>query len=153
MIEDGYRPGDFWRYCDVCGFKTRASQTRKRWDGAIVCLEDFEIRHPQDFVAGRKDRQSVPDPRPDPVAVVIGPLTTTVSQAGNAGDLTINIASSVRFGAGDHIGVLVDTGLHYAVVQSVLDATSLLLTAPLPAPLAADTTVINYSAVSQPDIG
>lgn len=61
-----YIPGDFWRICERCGFRVRASQTRKQWDGLIVCLADFEERHPQDFVRGRADRQNVPDARPEP---------------------------------------------------------------------------------------
>jgi hypothetical protein len=68
-----YVSGDFWRICDVCGFKRRASQTSKRWDGLMVCREDFEERHPQDFVRGRVDRQNVPNPRPEPTDVFIDP--------------------------------------------------------------------------------
>lgn len=62
---NGYRAGDFLRVCDVCGFVFYASETRKRWDGMIVCEPDFESRHPQDFVRGTIDRQTVPDPRPE----------------------------------------------------------------------------------------
>jgi hypothetical protein len=69
-----YIAGDFWRICDCCGFKRRASQTRMRWDGLIVCLEDFETRHPQDFVRGRKDNQVVPNPRPESADMLVGPL-------------------------------------------------------------------------------
>lgn len=60
-----YEPGNFYRICDECGFKVRASETRKRWDGKIVCTKDWEVRHPQDFVRGRIDRQRVPQPRPE----------------------------------------------------------------------------------------
>lgn len=67
----GYRPGDHWKVCDVCGFRYRASETRKRWDGLMVCEADFEERHPQDFVRGRTDRQRVPDPRPVPTDVFV----------------------------------------------------------------------------------
>jgi len=73
-----YVAGDFWRCCDVCGIDYRSSQTRKRWDGAWVCLADFEERHPQDFVRGRKDRQRAPDPRPEPAEVFIGDAPTPV---------------------------------------------------------------------------
>jgi hypothetical protein len=66
-----YIPGDFWRICDACGFQYRSSQTRKRWDGAWVCDADWEPRHPQDFVRGRKDRQRVPEPRPEPADVFV----------------------------------------------------------------------------------
>lgn len=68
-----YIRGGFYRICDVCGFKYRASETFKRWDGLFVCAEDFETRHPQDFVRGRIDRQNVPNPRPEPPDVFIGP--------------------------------------------------------------------------------
>ncbi len=67
----GYRPGDFKRVCDVCGFVCYASETYKRWDGMIVCEPDWEPRHPQDFVRGRVDRQNVPDPRPDTTPVYL----------------------------------------------------------------------------------
>ena len=50
--------------CDVCDFKMKASQSKKRWDGKIVCPEDWEIRHPQDFYRVTRDDQSVPFTRP-----------------------------------------------------------------------------------------
>lgn len=73
MSASGYVAGDFWRICDRCGFKYRASQTQKTWDGLWVCRADFETRHPQDFVRGRKDIQNVPEPRPESADVFIGP--------------------------------------------------------------------------------
>lgn len=75
-----YIPGDFWRICDECGFKYRASQTFKRWDGLIVCRADWETRHPQDFVRGRKDIQNVPNPRPEPAEVFVGPLEAIMTE-------------------------------------------------------------------------
>lgn len=65
-MSNGYRPGDYYVICDVCGFKVRASETRRRWDNLRVCTKDWETRHPQDFVRGRRDRQRVNDPRPEP---------------------------------------------------------------------------------------
>lgn len=73
MSTSGYIPGDFWRMCSRCGSRFRASQTFKTWDGLYVCANDYETRHPQDFVRGRKDRQNVPDPRPEPTDVFINP--------------------------------------------------------------------------------
>lgn len=81
MSQSGYIPGDFWRCCDVCGFNYRASQTFKRWDGLWVCREDFETRHPQDFVRGRKDVQNVPSPRPE-TDVFIGPTEALTTEQG-----------------------------------------------------------------------
>jgi len=60
-----YIPGDFWRICDRCGRRFRQSETLKTWDGLWVCKNDWEPRHPQDFVTGREDKQSVPEPRPE----------------------------------------------------------------------------------------
>mgnify|MGYP003490115036 CR=1 FL=1 len=77
-----YIPGDFWRICEVCGFRYRASETSKRWDGLFVCREDFETRHPQDFVRGRTDRINVPNPRPEPPDVFIGPTEQLMTEDG-----------------------------------------------------------------------
>lgn len=57
--------GDWNAICDLCGFKFKASQLRRRWDGMRVCPEDYEERHPQDFLKGIKDNPSVPWTRPD----------------------------------------------------------------------------------------
>lgn len=56
-MRNEYRHGDNNVICDVSGRKVKASETRKRWDGLVVCREDWEPRHPQDFVRGRRDRQ------------------------------------------------------------------------------------------------
>jgi hypothetical protein len=149
-----YIPGDFWRICDVCGFKCRSSQTFKRWDGLITCSEDWEPRHPQDSVRGQVDRQMVPDARPEATDNIIGPLQTTISVAAAAGATTLSVASSVRFGLTDRIGVFLDTGsVERHIVLSIPSATSLEVTAPLGGSASIGNIVINYSAVSEPDIG
>lgn len=61
----GYRRGENWSCCPVCGNEYRASAFRKRWDGLWVCAEDYEERHPQDLLRVTPD-----DMRP---AVVAGP--------------------------------------------------------------------------------
>lgn len=60
---DYYKPGGFNRICDRTGFKIKASQTRKEWNNHIVRSKSFELRHPQDLLRSRPDRQQVPDPR------------------------------------------------------------------------------------------
>jgi len=60
-----YIKGEFWRICDRCGKRFRQSETYKTWDGLWVCKDDYEERHPQDFVKGIADKQSVPEPRPE----------------------------------------------------------------------------------------
>ena len=44
---------------DICGFKVKASETVRRWDGMIMRREDYEERHPQDFLRGSKERIGV----------------------------------------------------------------------------------------------
>lgn len=145
---------DFKRVCERCGLVYRASQTRKQWDGMIVCLADFEERHPQDFVTGRADSQNVPDPRPEPVDTLIGPLSTVTTAATNAGLFALTVESSVRFLIGDHIGVSLDDGSIYrATLGGVPTSTSLQLTTALPGRVPVGARVVNYSAVSEADIG
>jgi hypothetical protein len=57
--------GDWNAICDVCGFKFKASQLKKRWDGRMVCRDDWETRHPQDLIKIPKDLQNPPWVRPE----------------------------------------------------------------------------------------
>lgn len=51
--------------CDICGFKMKASQLLRRWDGFMVCKQDYETRHPSDFYTARNDTHVLPWTRPD----------------------------------------------------------------------------------------
>jgi len=66
-MQNWLKLGDWNAICDSCGRKFKASSMIKRWDGLFVCKEDYEIRHPQDFLRVRADKQVVPIARPDPV--------------------------------------------------------------------------------------
>jgi len=59
-----YSSGDWWIDCDVCSKKIKASESKKRWDGYIVCAADWETRQPLDFIRARADKISVPFTRP-----------------------------------------------------------------------------------------
>jgi hypothetical protein len=61
-------PGNWNSLCDVCGFKFKALNLKRRWDGLMVCNEDYETRHAQDFLRVQKEKISVPFTRPYPVA-------------------------------------------------------------------------------------
>ncbi len=61
-----YVHGDANSICDRSGFKVKKSTTRKEWNGLIVRDKDWEARHPQDYVRGRQDPQSIREPRPEP---------------------------------------------------------------------------------------
>lgn len=149
-----YAPGEFYRICARCGFRFHASRTRKTWDGLYVCFEDFESRHPQDFVRGRKDSQNVPDPRPEMAISFVGPAVTKLSAAASAGALTLSVDSSARFVATNRIGVTLSSGnVEAHVVQGVPDGTSILMTAALGDSAPAGSKITNYSVVTAADIG
>ena len=72
-----YVKGDWTAICDACGRKFKASTLRKRWDGSMVCRDDFESRHPQDFVRAVSDTQVAPwirDEPQDSFVAIYGPL-------------------------------------------------------------------------------
>lgn len=61
-----YKSGQWNVTCDVCSKKIKAEDAKQRWDGFIVCPDDYEERQPQDFVRARQDKISVPFTRPIP---------------------------------------------------------------------------------------
>lgn len=67
-----YKPGDNYLICDQTGLKIRASQAKKRWDGAIVIADQCEPRHPQEFVKGIKERIAAKVSRPEQTDDFIG---------------------------------------------------------------------------------
>jgi hypothetical protein len=67
--KDYAKLGDWNTLCQVCGFKYKASELRKRWDGVMVCDTDYEPRHPQDLIRLPKERQATPWSAPEPTDV------------------------------------------------------------------------------------
>lgn len=153
MSVPGYIPGDFWRDCDRCGFRYRSSETFRTWDNLWVCAEDFETRHPQDFVRGRKDNQNVPDPRPEPVATFIGPLSTSLTADASSSATTLTVESSARFESGDTIGIACDSGTVRRNVDTVPASTSITITAALGDSAKSGASIVNFSAVAEADVG
>lgn len=77
-----YVSGQWNAICQSCGRKFKSGQLRKRWDGLWVCHEDFELRHPQDFLKVRKDQITPPwtSPEPADVFVEVNYITDYVAQ-------------------------------------------------------------------------
>ena len=75
--------GDWNALCDVCGLKHKASELQKRWDGLMVCQQDYEFRHPQDYLRVQKEQINTPWARPDPT--IEGYVCTYVTSQGIAG--------------------------------------------------------------------
>ena len=68
--------------CDVCSKKIKSHLAKQRWDGFIVCPEDFEHRHPQDFVKARIDKITVQFTRPIPELLFAEELVYACTEAG-----------------------------------------------------------------------
>lgn len=97
---------DYNVICDRCGFKKKRSECLKEWTGLIVCRDGcYEPRHPQDFVRGRVDKQTVPDPRPD-TANMYG--ETAIKTGASKGDTSIDVNSIAGLADGDSIGITLD---------------------------------------------
>lgn len=82
MSKNTYKSGDWNIICDVCAKKFKASEAKERWDGFIVCPDDYEMRHEQDFIQVRLDKITVPYSRPMPPDIFvtvnyIGPYVDT----------------------------------------------------------------------------
>lgn len=69
--------GNWNALCDSCGRKFKATDLKKRWDGLVVCNEDWEQRHPQDLLRVQREQISVPWARPYPATdtYVPNPMT------------------------------------------------------------------------------
>jgi hypothetical protein len=67
--------------CDVCGFKFKNFELKKRWDGFMVCKNDYEMRHPMDFYTTRNDAHLLPWTRSDSNGTDVGPQSQSVNWA------------------------------------------------------------------------
>lgn len=65
MVTRATRSYEYNVICDVCRRKMKASDLRKRWDGFMVCKDDWEPRHPLDFYRPKNDTHVLPFTRPD----------------------------------------------------------------------------------------
>jgi len=63
--------------CDISGFKIKASESRKQWNGLRVHKDFWERRNPQDKLIVPEDDQSVIDPRPEQTDVFLSPGDVT----------------------------------------------------------------------------
>lgn len=60
MARNWFKSGEWNVNCMVCQRKIKSGTALKRWDGLIVCPEDYENRQPLDFLRTRQERITVP---------------------------------------------------------------------------------------------
>lgn len=87
--------GDWNTICDVCGFKYKASELKKRWDGLMVCEKDWETRQPQDLLRVPAETPPPPFVRPE-ADDVFSSYICSVTECNNMAD--IGSADCARIG-------------------------------------------------------
>ena len=92
MKKTFWKDGDYSAICDVCGLKFKASSLKERWDGLKVCKQDYEVRHPQDFLRVIPEQTKLVWTRPESTDTFTLVCTLVTSQ-GIAG---IGIAGCAR---------------------------------------------------------
>ena len=124
---DTYKKGDWWMIDDISGEKIRQSEARKNWKGQWVHKENFEIKHPQLSVKGKKDKQSVKPVRVRPPIVFIGVNLLLQSETFDNASWTKNnatiVADSIKASDGQSTAdSLVDDGTtsEHSVEQSAI---------------------------------
>lgn len=83
------RRWDWNAICDVCGFKYRGYELKKRYDGLMVCKYDWETRHPQEFIRIPADPQNIPWSRPEQADVFIVPSYVASTVGIQGGDVPV----------------------------------------------------------------
>ena len=78
MKKNYFKSGEWNLTCDVCSKKIKAHEAKHRWDGFIVCADDWEPRHEQDFVKAKTDKITVPFQRPIPTLLFTNIAYTTI---------------------------------------------------------------------------
>ena len=57
-----FQSGKYAAICDVCGFRFYNDMLKKDWRSLMVCKQDYESRHPQDFIRGAGSAAPTPVP-------------------------------------------------------------------------------------------
>lgn len=78
--------GNWNAVCFFCGFKFKASELKRHWQGFYVCRGCWEPRQPQDFVRALPDTQFPPWVQPMP-ANTYGTMCTPNGQSAVPGQM------------------------------------------------------------------
>lgn len=73
-MQNHLRLGSWNLICDICGQKKKAEDIKRRWDNYLVCKDDWERRHPSDFLRVSKEKGYVPFSFREPNDVFVPPV-------------------------------------------------------------------------------
>jgi hypothetical protein len=79
--------GNWNALCDSCGRKFKASQLQRRWDGLMVCAEDYEVRHSMDFLRVQKEKITVEFSRPYPTTDTFVGYSCSIRESNGKADV------------------------------------------------------------------
>lgn len=119
-----YKGGDNYFLDDNTGFKVRASRAMIQWDNVATTKGPFSPRQPQDLVTGVPDEQAAWLLRPRQVNQFTV-VATFVTAGAQPGALTLTVASTQGFVAGDLCQVMLDSGDPFTFTLGSLTATTL----------------------------
>ena len=132
--------------CSRSGFKIKSTEARREWNHSVVRQEDFEHRHPQDFVRGVRDVQAVDDPRPGAPDIPTH-TETTLDAAEVSGQTQLSVTATTNMTAGDSIMIELDDGtFHLSTIASLVAGDTVTIADALPSKAASGNTVIIASA-------
>ena len=117
-----YYPGKWKLVCDRCGATFLNDEMREHWTGLQLCEKCWEPRHPQDFVTGKDDDQTVPVARPD-ITQSVG--STTLNGAVAQYATTCTLTSSGGVAENDPIGITMDgaeSPVHWTYISDLTGA-------------------------------
>lgn len=103
MSRNWFKSGEWNVWCMVCNRKIKSGTALKRWDGLIVCPEDYENRQPLDFLRTRQERITVPFSAPTTFQQFDGPDYPSYpfcTQEGASGVAGFVVAGCFRPGLG-----------------------------------------------------
>lgn len=124
----GYNLGSHLVRCDRSGKIYDAENTRKEWTGLIVGKDEWEPRHPQEFVRGIREDIAVRDARPkqitqadlstdiDDITAVSGSVVSSVYTSAAISDTRPFVFWTVDLGASYALDRAVITGLAFSGV-------------------------------------
>ncbi len=71
-LRNGIRPGDWLFNCQKCGRTMYGSEVRQEWTGLRGHAGCIDARHPQEYVRGVRDDQTVPFANPPGTPYFLG---------------------------------------------------------------------------------
>lgn len=81
------RPTERNAICDVCGFKKKHYELKPRWDGLMVCKEDWEPRHIRDLYRVPRSERAPDWVRPESTGGESWGTVTVTDDQGNVLDV------------------------------------------------------------------